>query len=160
MTASSFADDGPESALTPEGDRAAVARGVWPLELLRYFLCSVLALAVDWGIFSAALALGVPWSGAAAIGFCGGLLVAYVLSIRFAFVQRSMRDPRVEFTLFALIGVGGLILTEIILWVLIERAGQGPHESKLVASGFVFLFNFSARKLMLFRVQPRAVSSH
>jgi putative flippase GtrA len=160
MTASSFADDRAEAALTPVGARVTGARGVWRQEFLRYFACSVLALAVDWSLYSVALAVGLPWVGAATLGFSGGLFVAYLLSIRFAFVRRSLRDPRVEFMLFGLIGVGGLVLMQGILWLMIERFGQGPHESKLAATGFVFLFNFSARKLLLFRARLRPVSSH
>jgi putative flippase GtrA len=82
--------------------------------------------------------------------------VAYVLSVRFAFARRSLADSRLEFALFAVIGVIGLMLTEFILWLLIARLGSEPHLSKLVAAGFVFLFNFTSRKFMLFRGQLRA----
>ncbi|MFY7915056.1 MAG: GtrA family protein [Rubrivivax sp.] len=160
MTASSFADERADPALTPIDVRVAEAGSVWRQEFFRYLLCSALALSVDWGVYSLALAVGLPWAGAATLGFGGGLFVAYLLSIRFAFVRRSLRDPRVEFMLFGLIGVAGLVLMQVILWLLIERFGHGPHESKLAATGFVFLFNFSARKLLLFRARLRPVPSH
>lgn len=159
MTASSFADEDPETALTAAPTRAGVAVGIWPLEFLRYFSCSAAALTVDWGVYSAVLSMSLSWSIAAPAGFCSGLFVAYWLSIRFVFAQRSLKDARIEFLLFTLIGLGGLLLTQLILWMLIERFGRGPHESKLAAAGLVFLFNFAVRKLMLFQGQARAVSS-
>jgi putative flippase GtrA len=153
MTVPSFADD---AVLTPEplaGNAPLPAVRPWPAELVRYFLCSALALAIDVAVFSLGLRLGLSWASAAAAGFSCGVVVAYALSVRFAFARRSLADSRVEFALFALIGVIGLMLTEFILWLLIARLGSEPHLAKLVAAGFVFLFNFTSRKLMLFRQQ-------
>ncbi|MCA3241616.1 MAG: GtrA family protein [Rubrivivax sp.] len=128
---------------------------VWPFELLRYFFCSALALGVDIAIFSLGLRHGLGWAAAAAAGFSCGLVVAYALSVRFVFSRRSLSDSRVEFALFAGIGLLGLLLTEFILWLLVARLHADAHASKLVAAGFVFLFNFTARKLLLFRQSQR-----
>lgn len=123
-------------------------------EFLRYLACSALALGADFAIYSLAMHLGLPYPAAAAMGFCVGLWTAYSTSVRFAFAQRTLNDKRVEFALFAVIGLFGLLLTEAILWLLVEHMGSSAYAAKLVAAGLVFLSNFTLRKLLLFRRRP------
>jgi putative flippase GtrA len=153
MTAPNSADGPPVTPLTLGALPAAISERAWPIELLRYFLCSALALGVDLTVFSLAISYDIGWATAAAGGFTFGLLVAYFLSIRFAFAHRSMSDARLEFALFALSGILGLALTQLVLWVMIVQLEAQVHASKLLAAGFVFVFNFTVRKLLLFRHQ-------
>jgi|GEM_PF-470417 len=121
-------------------------------EFLRYFFVSLAAFGLDLSAFSLSLrVLGLPWAASATIGFVVGVLIAYVLSIRFVFAGRKLRKtPVMELLTFALVGVGGLGLTQLVLWVGIERLDINPEVSKISAAGFTFLFNFLVRKLMLF----------
>ena len=128
------------------------------VEFARYFLCSALALGVDCSLFALALRVGLPYQAAAATGFVGGVATAYGLSVRWAFRRRSVANAHVEFLVFLGIGILGLGLTEAQLWLQIGVLGIGPMIAKLCASVAVFLFNFGARKLLLFtrRVPPPA----
>lgn len=129
---------------------AALGRGRTGIEFLRYFACSAAALGVDTAVYAALLSIGMSWAGAAALGFGAGLAVAYTLSVRYVFVQRRLSDARLEFTIFAVIGALGLLLTEALLWLMIERSGIEPLIAKLVAASAVFLSNYTLRKLILF----------
>lgn len=122
-------------------------------ELLRYLAASAIALAVDVLSFSALLRLvGLPWMLAATLAFITGVLVAYHLSIRFVFRERLLAHaPRHEFAAFATIGIVGLGVTQVVLWLGIEHYHAHPEMTKLVAAGITFLCNFAMRKLMLFR---------
>jgi putative flippase GtrA len=144
MTASSFVEI--ESA--PPTSRIAV-------EFARYFACSVVALGADFALFSLGLRLGLDYPAAAAAGFIVGLWLAYQLSIRFVFRSRTIANERVEFMVFAGIGLAGLLLTEALLWLLVARAGFSPLPAKLVAAGLVFCFNFGARRYVLFTRSER-----
>lgn len=126
-------------------------------EFTRYFACSAAALATDFGLYALAMRLGFGWSTAAAVGFIAGLWIAYTLSVRFVFRDRSVSDARLEFALFAAIGFIGLLLTEVLLWLLVDRAGLSPMLAKVPTAGFVFMFNFAARKFLLFTRQRKAV---
>ena len=125
-------------------------------EFVRYFLASAAALGVDVGLFTLALRQGaLPYSVCALIGFTAGAAVAYLASVRWVFDSRSVRNAGVEFGVFVAIGAAGLLLTEGLLWLFVGTWQWPAVLSKLSASGFVFVFNFAVRKLMLFRPGPR-----
>lgn len=126
-------------------------------EFARYFACSALALATDFGLYSLGLHLGFGYPVAAVGGFVFGLWVAYQLSVRFAFQTRAVANERVEFMIFAGVGVLGLLLTEALLWVFVSRVALSPMWAKVVTAGFVFVFNFGVRKALLFTRHGRAV---
>lgn len=119
-------------------------------EFALYFACSALALAADFTLFGLGLRLGLWFPIAAALGFIVGMWVAYTLSIRFVFRERAVTDARVELMLFAAIGVFGLLLTEALLWLLVDRFRLHALAAKLVAAGAVFVTNFALRKSILF----------
>lgn len=125
------------------------ARGT-VLELLRYFVASAAALGADVGLYRLGLRFGWSYPLAALLGFCVGAVVAYVASVRWVFSARRVRNAGLEFGLFVAIGAGGLLLTELLLWIAIGRLGLPPMWAKLATSAAVFVFNFVARKILLF----------
>ena len=127
-------------------------------EFVRYLVCSALALLVDLGLYWGCLKLGLSYPIAAAVGFCAGLFVAYTLSIRWAFQMRRLGNQRVEFAVFAAVGILGLGLTELLLWALIGQWGLSPLIAKIETAGGVFLFNFGLRKTLLFTRPTRRVA--
>lgn len=130
-------------------------RTAW--EVVRYFGCSVAALAADLALFSIGMHLGASYPMAAAIGFLVGLWLVYVLSVRFAFRARAFKDQRLEFIVFASIGVAGLLLTEALLWVFVDHVLLAPLAAKLLTAGLVFFFNFGLRKWALFTQHGKVV---
>ena len=121
-------------------------------EFIGYFFISLLALAVDLGSFSFSLrTLDFSWFLSATIGFCAGVLLTYTLSIFFVFSDRKIKNNKIaEFSIFILIGIGGLLVTQLILWIGIEYMNIHPELTKIVAAGFTFLYNFLLRKYFLF----------
>ena len=148
-----------DGAVIAHGD-APHALGARPglIELARYFVASAIALGVDTGLYGLGLRLGLAYPVAAIAGFMGGLGVAYLISVRWAFRTRRLGDARLEFIVFAAIGVLGLLLTEFLLWLQIDVLAFGPLSAKLAAACGVFLFNFGARKLVLFKAAPAGAS--
>lgn len=144
-----------------------LVRFVFKVEFLRYFFVSLCALMVDLGCFSFLFrVIGFNWVIAATLGFFLGSVTAYVLSVRFVFSNRVMaRTPAAEFTVFAVIGLFGLGVTQLVLWVGIEVLQMNAELSKLGSSGVTFVSNYVLRKFCLFRqlagvnpfsYQPRA----
>lgn len=120
-------------------------------DLVKYGLASVAALALDYGLLLLChQSLGLAYPIAAGIGFSSGLALVYLLSIWFVFEDRRSVRPGLEFSAFVAIGLAGLALTEALMYLFVDRAGLSPALAKIPTAGFVFLFNFTARRGLLF----------
>jgi putative flippase GtrA len=121
------------------------------LELVRYTVVGGLASIVDVGMLVVLIRyMGVYYLHAAAIAFCFGLLTSYMLSIAWVFHERKFQNPFVELGLFTLIGGIGLLGNGVCMWFLTEYAHLHYLFSKMVSALFVFLWNFLAKKYVLF----------
>ena len=121
------------------------------IEGARYLAASALALALDFGVFMGLHRLvGLDYRIAAPVGFTLGLVLIYVLSIRLVFQQRRLKDARAEFVLFAVLGLAGLALNQVIITVGMEFLALPDWMAKIASAGIVFCFNFATRKLLLF----------
>lgn len=87
---------------------------------------------------------------AATAGFVVGAIVCYVLSVRWAFDEHRYDSRALEIGIFVAIGVGGVALNNLLMWTLVEFVHVNYAASKVVAAGFVLLFNFGTRRLILF----------
>ncbi len=135
----------PATALSRAELRAFLREG-W-----RYGVASAAALVLDVTAYLALIHLGdVHYLVAAPIAFMLGLALVYFLSARWAFTLRRYADARVEFAIFAAIGLAGLGLNQAVIYAGVSRLALTPEAAKLVSAALVFLFNFSARKLLLF----------
>jgi putative flippase GtrA len=120
-------------------------------ETLRYVAASGLALGVDFGVYVFLIRqAGVDYLVAAPIGFTLGLTVIYALSVRWVFGTRRLANSQLEFSIFASIGLAGLALNQIIVFVGVEWLAFSYELAKLASAAIVFGFNFLARKLILF----------
>lgn len=122
------------------------------VQLFRYLFVGGAAFLIDFGVlFALTEWAGVHYLIAAAVAFLAGLCANYMLSIAWVFSSRRMANRRLEFAVFALIGVVGLGLNELIIWQCTDTLGFHYLVSKMVAAGIVMFWNFFARKLALFR---------
>ena len=88
---------------------------------------------------------------AAAIAFVFGLVVNYVLSVCFVFSGNERKTGRAaEFIIYGIIGVIGLGLTELIMWLFTDVIGLYFLLSKIVAAAIVLVWNFVARKKIIY----------
>jgi len=121
------------------------------IQLFRYLFVACAALATDFLTFISLTEIGhVHYILAAIVGFMGGILVNYALSVRWVFANSTYSSRRVEFAVFVFIGFVGLVMTVAIMWVLTEGFSVHPIVSKLMVTAVVFFWNFLARKFWLF----------
>lgn len=124
---------------------------IW-LQLLRYGFVGGVAFVADYGtLFVLTHYAGVHYLLSAGIAFCIGLTVNYLLSISWVFNKNRSTKPWVEFVVFALIGVIGLGLNELIMYVATDLLTLHYMLSKLISTAIVFCWNFFARKLIIFK---------
>jgi putative flippase GtrA len=127
------------------------------IEVLRYGLVSALALAVDTSILYVFVNIvGWHYLPASALAFSAGATVAYLLSVRFVFRFRTLRNPSLEFASFLGLGLAGLLVNAAALFVAISAAGLGLITAKVLAAGCTFATNFTLRRQCLF-APPKAL---
>ncbi len=121
-------------------------------EFARYLLISLLALGIDSGtLVLLTEMLGVPYLLSAPAGFLLGMGTVYLGSIYWVFQRRRLSSAAEEIFFFAVIGVGGLLITEVTLWAVAGGLEIDYRIAKILAVGLSFMFNFVARKYFLFR---------
>lgn len=123
------------------------------IQLFRYMVAGMTAFLVDAGLLALLTEcfgedLLLLWT---AIAFIAGLCVTYLFSIHWIFDSRRFNSRTAEMTIFALIGVTGLWLTELLMWFLAGKIGIHYLIAKVITTMLVFVWNFAAKKLILFR---------
>ncbi len=123
----------------------------WLLQLFRYGFVGGMAFLVDYGtLFALTHYAGVPYLWSAAIAFVLGLITNYLISISWVFQHSRKMQVWQEFLFFAFIGVIGLGLNELIMYIGSDLIHLHYMISKLISTAIVFFWNFFARKFLLF----------
>lgn len=127
------------------------------IQFFRYCFVGGAATVIDWGVSALLFFLVFHQSYAVlanGISFVAGLLANYFLSTFWVFRSSKVQSWLVEFLAFAAIGVVGLLLTLGI--TKLSEISLGSVTSgyqmigKIVSTMIAFLWNFFARKYLLF----------
>lgn len=124
-------------------------------QFLRYFVTGGLAFIVDFGVFALSLYyFEIHYLVSNLIGLMAGNVVNYLLSIGWVFSseKRKMEKHRLlEITVFVLISLFGMGLNEFLMYLFVGVLVVQEMISKIVAAIIVLLYNFFARKYILFK---------
>jgi putative flippase GtrA len=120
-------------------------------EAVLYSGASGLALAVDVAALSLLVELAhLHYLVAACIAFLAGTTVVYLFSVSKIFRHRNLRDRRIEFGVFAAIGVLGLLVNLTVLKITVDGLGAHYLIGKMASVTFTFSLNFGLRRQLLF----------
>lgn len=121
--------------------------------LLMQFCCYVMvggiAFVVDFAVFNGVLTLQGHYILATAVGFLVGVAVNYSLCVYWVWRGTQARTQK-DLAIFTLIGVGGLLLTTVLMVMLVDFFGLDARISKIVAAIIVLFWNFGLRKVLVF----------
>lgn len=149
-------------------------------EIFRFLLVGGTATVVDYfvfwlfdGLLFPLLGFGAWWTTASlilatAFGFCAGLTVNWLLSVSFVFRQVKNKEEassKKSFLVFTIIGVIGLLITEIGVLVLVAILPSFPifgitelfgttwakWLAKMIMTCIVLVWNYIGRKLLVFK---------
>jgi len=124
----------------------------WIIQFFRYCFVGGLAFIVDYGLlYMLTEYAGLHYLVSATISFVAGLLVNYALSTWWIFRKSKLKNKMAEFTIFALIGVIGLGLNNLLLYLFTDVIGIYYMVSKLITAALVMIWNFAGRKIILFK---------
>lgn len=119
------------------------------IQFLRYIFVGGVATIVDMGsLYIFTSIIGLNYLISAAIAFILGVTTNYLLCV--AWIFESTGRVKREIILFAVIGIGGLILNEVIIWLLVEEGKLYYMLAKAVAVVIVLGWNFGMRKKYVF----------
>ena len=129
-------------------------------EFSRYVLVGGTAFVIDMSllylfknyVFYNFVEIGVYIS--TALGFIGGLIYNYILSLVFVFENAKTRNKGKTigaFIVFLLIGVAGLLLTEIGMYIGIQIFAINYLVVKILVSAVVLIWNYGIRKILIFK---------
>lgn len=123
----------------------------WFIQLFRYLFVGGAAFLVDYGLLVLLTEVcGLHYLVSATISFIAGLIVNYLLSTSWIFRKSKMENKWAEFLIFSIIGVVGLLLNNLLLYLFTDLAHIHYMISKLITTAIVMLWNFGARKIILF----------
>ncbi len=119
---------------------------------LKYLIAGGMGFLIDFGTLLFCYSV-LEWHYllAATLGFSAGLVFVYAASNKWVFDARQMKDRRLlEFSIFLIIGLIGLLLTNLFMWAFVEGIGLHALAAKLITTAVVLLWNFGARKIILY----------
>ena len=123
----------------------------WFIQLFRYFFVGGFAFLVDYGLLVLLTEVfGLHYLVSATISFLAGLVVNYLLSPSWIFRKSTLENKWAEFLIFAVIGVVGLGLNNLLLYLFTDKLHIHYMISKLLTTAIVMIWNFGARKIILF----------
>lgn len=121
------------------------------LEFIGYAAASAVALAADIGLLTAlSRVLGWHYLPASAVSFIAGGVIAYFLSVRLAFRFHNLANRSVELMSFIALGVAGLLVNSVVMWLAVAWLGSTIIAAKLCAAICTFTVNFLLRRQLLF----------
>lgn len=121
------------------------------IQLFRYCFVGGLAFLADWLSMILFKEIGLHYLIAAVIGFFVGLAVNFLLSKLFIFQKDNAAiGKKGEFIAYAVIGVIGLGITELLMYFFTDIIQFHYAISKIIAAVIVLFWNFIARKKFLY----------
>jgi len=124
-------------------------------QFVRYLVTGGFAFVVDFLLYAFCLyELNWLYLVANLVGLMAGLVINYVMSVAWVFSEcRRVLENRktVEFSVFAIVGIIGVGINELLMLFMVGMLDANEMKSKIAAAILVLMWNFGARKMVLFR---------
>ncbi len=122
------------------------------VQLFRYFVVSGLSLVIDFcTLFLFTDLLRIHYLASSVLSYSIGLLINYYISVNWVFASRTYGDRRKEFTIFAAIGIAGLGINTLVMWVCTGLFSLYYLAARVISAAIGYTWKYVARRLILFR---------
>lgn len=126
--------------------------GSWIVQFLRYTIVGGTAFVVDFGLLGILTeCCGLHYLLSATLSFAAGLTVNYLLSVSWVFSRSRLDNRMAEFIIFGIVGVVGLLLNNLLLYLFTDVLNLHYMVSKIISAVIVLCWNFGGRKIILFK---------
>jgi len=123
---------------------------------------AMISFAVDYAVFWSLLRCfkGIHYLFSACIGYFVGVCLNYILSIKWAFKRRMLKDNwQKEFGIFFLIEMSALVILVAIMSILSRWPQISVYFSKIMANSTVALWNYALKYRLLFKKKQLVADS-
>lgn len=121
-----------------------------PRLLLRYISTGLVAAAVETVLFLLLYqSMQLPLLAANMLALCGALLLCFTLHKHWTFGMSG--DTGRQLRLYLLMQAISMLLNNLLVYSFISLLAWPPLPAKLMQIGFVFIWNFSFSKLVIFK---------
>lgn len=119
-------------------------------QFAKFGIVGVICTIIDYGIMVFLVeVLSIPYLYSCAISFSIAVVVNYLLSMKYVFSSRKDLSKEKEFVIFVALSIAGLFLTELFMWIMVDKLSIHYMISKIIVTGIVMVFNFATRKAFL-----------
>jgi len=130
------------------GHKLLIRRTNHPLvQMVRYGIVVMVAAPIDFFGYLLLLWAGLEPVPAATISFTVSLIANYMMSVVWTF-NSDGQNKKTKAIIFAVIGLVGLLLTDLIIWVCVDYLNVHEVAAKLIALCIVFFWSFTARRYL------------
>ena len=120
------------------------------IQLIRFGLIGVLCFLIDYGIMILLTEIcQINYLFSSGISCCVSVSVNYLLSIRFVFKVKETKKGTSGFVSFVVLSITGLLLTELLMWLISEKLLIHYTLSKFIVTAIVMVYNFVTKKFFL-----------
>ena len=120
-------------------------------EMFRYMIAGATAFLVDFSLlYLLTKVFSLHYLVSNLFSYSAGLLVVYLINIKWVFNVRKYQNVGLEMLIFSIIAIAGLLLSEFVMWLAVESLSTDILQAKVLATGMVFIFNYVLRKVLLF----------
>lgn len=122
------------------------------VQLFRYFVVSGFSLVIDFcTLFLFTDVLRIHYLISSVLSYSIGLLINYYISVNWVFNSRTYANRRKEFTIFVAIGIAGLGINTLVMWVCTELFSLYYLAARVISAAIGYTWKYVARRLILFR---------
>ena len=121
------------------------------VQAFRALFVGGIVFVADAGILFALSLSGIYYLICAVLSFIIAVMLNYILSTKFVFKEKAKIKKSSEIAVYFIISAIGLGLTVGLMWLLTEIIGLFFMLSKAIATLTVFAWNFTSRKIILYR---------